>query len=86
MGMNDNSPQFSNSYGQQLSGFYTHLQPTPLKGARLLYHSEPLARELELDASWFSGPKVAVWAGETLLPGMEPLAQVYSGHQFGQWA
>ncbi|HGI5918936.1 TPA: YdiU family protein [Yersinia enterocolitica] len=86
MGMNDNSPQFSHSYGQQLSGFYTHLQPTALKGARLLYHSEPLARELELDASWFSDPKAAVWAGEMLLPGMEPLAQVYSGHQFGQWA
>ncbi|EKN6008848.1 TPA: YdiU family protein [Yersinia enterocolitica] len=86
MGMHDHSPQFSNSYGQQLSGFYTHLQPTSLKGARLLYHSEPLARELELDTSWFSGPKTAVWAGEMLLPGMEPLAQVYSGHQFGQWA
>lgn len=23
---------------------------------------------------------------EALLPGMEPLAQVYSGHQFGMWA
>lgn len=82
----DNAPQFDNSYGQQLSGFYTHLQPTPLKGARLFYHSEPLAQELGLDASWFSTPKSAVWAGERLLPGMEPLAQVYSGHQFGVWA
>jgi len=27
-----------------------------------------------------------VWGGETLLPGMSPLAQVYSGHQFGVWA
>ncbi|MNE09026.1 hypothetical protein D3C80_1016900 [compost metagenome] len=27
-----------------------------------------------------------VWGGETLLPGMRPLAQVYSGHQFGVWA
>ncbi|MFX4315946.1 hypothetical protein F8O53_29345, partial [Enterobacter sp. 63] len=27
-----------------------------------------------------------VWGGETLLPGMNPLAQVYSGHQFGVWA
>lgn len=82
----DNAPQFKNSYGQQLSGFYTHLQPTPLKGAYLLYHSEPLTQELGLDASWFSGQKAAVWAGETLLAGMEPLAQVYSGHQFGVWA
>lgn len=82
----ENTPQFNNSYGQQLSGFYTHLQPTPLKGARLLYHSSPLALELGLDESWFSLPKASVWAGEALLPGMEPLAQVYSGHQFGVWA
>ncbi|MFP1527559.1 protein adenylyltransferase SelO family protein [Escherichia coli] len=27
-----------------------------------------------------------VLGGETLLPGMSPLAQVYSGHQFGVWA
>ncbi|WP_133106606.1 hypothetical protein, partial [Enterobacter hormaechei] len=33
---------------QQLPGFYTALNPTPLKDARLLYHSEPLARELGL--------------------------------------
>ncbi|CNH47014.1 selenoprotein O [Yersinia aldovae] len=78
--------KFKNSYEQQLSGFYTHLQPTPLKGARLLYHSEALANELELNASWFSAPKSTVWAGESLLPGMTPLAQVYSGHQFGVWA
>lgn len=82
----NNALQFNNSYEQQLSGFYTPLQPTPLQGARLLYHSEPLAQELELDASWFSAPKSAVWAGEIVLPGMKPLAQVYSGHQFGMWA
>ena len=27
-----------------------------------------------------------VWGGEAVLPGMSPLAQVYSGHQFGAWA
>ncbi len=51
-----------------------------------MYHSKPLAQELGLDAHWFTEPKTAVWAGEALLPGMEPLAQVYSGHQFGMWA
>ncbi|CNH89082.1 selenoprotein O [Yersinia intermedia] len=82
----EDAPQFNNSYGQQLSGFYTYLQPTPLRGAHLLYHSAPLAQELGLDESWFSLPKAAIWAGEALLSGMEPLAQVYSGHQFGVWA
>ncbi|BEM77425.1 UPF0061 protein [Serratia marcescens] len=79
-------PQFDNAYYQQLPGFYTALNPTPLKDARLLYHSEPLARELGLDESWFSQDKTPIWAGESLLPGMQPLAQVYSGHQFGVWA
>ena len=50
-------PQFDNAYYQQLPGFYTALHPTPLKDARLLYHSEPLARELGLDESWFSPDK-----------------------------
>lgn len=79
-------PQFENAYYQQLPGFYTALQPTPLKAARLLYYSQPLADELGLDASWFTPEKTPIWAGETLLPGMQPLAQVYSGHQFGSWA
>lgn len=79
-------PQFDNAYHQQLAGFYTELNPTPLKSARLLYHSAPLALELGLDESWFSPDKTPIWAGETLLPGMQPLAQVYGGHQFGVWA
>ncbi|MDV5140076.1 protein adenylyltransferase SelO [Chimaeribacter arupi] len=79
-------PQFDNTYFTQLPGFYTALTPTPLKGARLLYHSEPLAQDLGLEASWFSAEHTPVWAGERLLPGMQPLAQVYSGHQFGVWA
>ena len=79
-------PQFDNTYFTQLPGFYTALTPTPLKNARLLYHSEPLARDLGLEEAWFSTENTPVWAGERLLPGMQPLAQVYSGHQFGVWA
>ncbi|WNN46248.1 protein adenylyltransferase SelO [Winslowiella toletana] len=78
--------QFNNSWFNELPGFYTALNPTPLKNPRLLYHSRSLAQELGLDESWFSQDKAAIWSGETLLPGMQPLAQVYSGHQFGVWA
>ncbi|QTF08771.1 YdiU family protein [Brenneria izadpanahii] len=77
---------FINHYHQQLPGFYTELKPTPLQGARLLYHSQGLADELGLSPEWFTPPHDAVWRGEALLPGMAPLAQVYSGHQFGAWA
>ena len=79
-------PQFEHHYADQLAGFYTELQPTPLQGAKLLYHSEPLAQELGLDESLFSAEHRPFWTGEAFFPGMKPLAQVYSGHQFGVWA
>ncbi|WAT02781.1 protein adenylyltransferase SelO [Rouxiella chamberiensis] len=79
-------PQFEHHYLDQLTGFYTELQPTPLKGARLLYHSAPLAAELRLESALFNPENSGYWSGETLFPGMKPLAQVYSGHQFGVWA
>ncbi|WJV52081.1 YdiU family protein [Prodigiosinella aquatilis] len=81
-----NHPQFNNHYHRQLPGFYTELTPTPLRGARLIYHSEALANELGLSPEWFCGENSKVWCGEHQLPGMMPLAQVYSGHQFGAWA
>ena len=79
-------PQFEHRYLDQLPGFYTELEPTPLKGARLLYHSAPLAAELGLDSALFSAENSAYWSGERRFAGMRPLAQVYSGHQFGVWA
>lgn len=78
--------QFINSWQQELTGYYTSLQPTPLAGGRLLYHNAPLAAEMALDAELFAGDGHGVWSGQALLPGMAPLAQVYSGHQFGVWA
>lgn len=78
--------QFNNTWHHELEGFYTALQPTPLSHSRLLCHSPSLAQELGLDESWFSEEKTPLWSGEALLPGMQPLAQVYSGHQFGVWA
>ncbi|MBW7984096.1 protein adenylyltransferase SelO [Enterobacillus tribolii] len=78
--------QFINTYHDELPGFSHALKPTPLKDAALLYYSAPLAAELALDERWFSGDLAAVLRGEQLAEGMKPLAQVYSGHQFGVWA
>lgn len=78
--------KFVNTYHDELAGFYTELNPTPLKDARLLYYSAPLAQELGLDQALFDAQHQGLWRGESLLDGMKPLAQVYSGHQFGSWA
>jgi uncharacterized protein YdiU (UPF0061 family) len=46
-----------------------------------------LARELGLDPTWLqSDEALHTFTGNQLLPGMRPLASVYSGHQFGHWA
>ena len=78
---------FTTHWRDELPDFYTALAPTPLENARLVWHNAPLAQELGIPESLFNLDKGAgVWGGEALLPGMSPLAQVYSGHQFGSWA
>lgn len=78
--------RFNNTWHNELTGFYTAVQPTPLKNPRLLYHSQSLAHELQLDENAFGEESGLLWSGAALLEGMQPLAQVYSGHQFGVWA
>lgn len=78
---------FNTRWRDELPGFYSALQPTPLHNARVIWHNVPLAQELAIPESLFTPEHGAgIWGGETLLPGMSPLAQVYSGHQFGAWA
>ncbi|CAO96877.1 protein adenylyltransferase SelO [Erwinia tasmaniensis] len=78
--------QFNNTWLNELNGFHTTLRPMPLKNARLLYYSAELAQDLGLDERLFDAQNVGLWSGERLAEGMQPLAQVYSGHQFGVWA
>ncbi|CDL31915.1 Selenoprotein O and cysteine-containing homologs [Enterobacter hormaechei] len=67
--------------------FTPRLSQRLYKNARLIWHNDALADSLGIPSTLFQPEKGAgVWGGETLLPGMKPLAQVYSGHQFGVWA
>ena len=78
---------FTTHWRDELPDFYTALTPTPLSNARPIWHNAPLAQTLGVPAALFQPSTGAgVWGGEALLPGMSPLAQVYSGHQFGSWA
>lgn len=78
---------FTARWRDELPATYTALLPTPLKNARLIWFNDALAQQLAIPVSLFDTTNGAgVWGGETLLPGMSPLAQVYSGHQFGVWA
>ncbi|EMD6813556.1 YdiU family protein [Citrobacter koseri] len=78
---------FTSRWRDELPATYTALSPTPLSHARLIWHNDALAQQLAIPPSLFAMENGAgVWGGESLLPGMSPLAQVYSGHQFGVWA
>lgn len=69
------------------SRFSTHLPPTPLPAPYWVGHSLAVARELGLDPAWLASDAGAqAFTGNTAIQGTQPLASVYSGHQFGQWA
>ena len=79
--------RWSHRFASLGPAFYTELRPTPLPAPYLVGSSPALARELGLDEAWAaSDDALQAFTGNRLLPGMRPLASVYSGHQFGQWA
>lgn len=76
---------FDNSYARLPEAFYAKLNPTPFSAPPYLVHANRAAAELiDLDPEQFTRPEFAgVFGGSLLVPGMEPLAMLYSGHQFG---
>ncbi len=66
-------------------------QPEPDVAWTWVDASEPVAHLMGWPADWYqasaTGPQAAaVFSGQDTWPGMQPMASVYSGHQFGQWA
>ncbi len=73
-----------NSYARDLPGFSVAWRPEAAPAPELLFFNEALARELGLDVTTLSGAAgAALFAGNALPEGLEPVAQVYAGHQFG---
>jgi uncharacterized protein YdiU (UPF0061 family) len=66
--------------------FFTRLQPTPVASPRWAARNEALRAELGWPAEVFDDDHLQALAGNATMTGSEPLATVYSGHQFGQWA
>jgi uncharacterized protein YdiU (UPF0061 family) len=84
-----NTPQlaFDNSYARLPERFFARVAPVPVRGPELIRVNRDLAAELGLDPDWLSSPQgVQMLAGNEVAPGSEPLAQAYSGHQFGHFA
>src|SRR5687768_14658870 len=93
--------QFDNSFVRELPGdsstqnvpravrnaCYTLVDPTPVRGPRLLAWADPVGEMLGISRPASPvGPAVEVLGGNRVLNGMQPYAARYGGHQFGQWA
>ena len=77
---------FDNTYVRLPPRFYERLDPVPVAGPALIRVNRPLAALLGLDPDALASPeRVAVFAGNRVPEGAEPIALAYAGHQFGNF-
>lgn len=75
---------FDNSYARLPGGFHSVQAPTPVRAPRLVAFNTELAQLLGVTPGE-AREMAQVFAGNALPEGAEPLAQLYSGHQFGNY-
>ncbi len=76
---------FDNRYVTLGEGFFDRTHPTPVKKPGLIKFNDALARELGISTEQVAAMGAAVFSGNTLPEGAEPLAMAYAGHQFGHF-
>src|SRR5271156_6047396 len=75
---------FSNSYAALPPQFFARLDPVAVADPRLIKFNGALATELGLE--WQEEtPLAAIFAGNIVPVGADPIATAYAGHQFGQF-
>ena len=77
--------RFSNSYIQLGDLFFERIKPQPVAHPQIFLWNETLADELEVDNHLDHTELAQFFSGNRLLPGSEPLALAYAGHQFGNF-
>jgi protein adenylyltransferase len=77
---------FDNSYARLPDAFHVKLSPTPMPEPYLVSFNADAASLLDLDPDEARRREfLEYFAGHRLLPGSEPLAMLYAGHQFGHY-
>jgi uncharacterized protein YdiU (UPF0061 family) len=76
--------RFDNSYARLPEPLFSPAVPVPVRSPATLVLNTALARELGLDPDALAAA-AAIFAGNELPPGAEPIAQAYAGHQFGHF-
>ncbi len=80
-------PETENFCRQVYGASYSRVTPRPVVAPQRVAFSPEVAALLDLDPAVCRTEDFAqVFAGNRLLPGMDPHAMCYGGHQFGNWA
>lgn len=85
---NEKSPiiPFDNTYDRLPERFYERVNPTPVKSPKLIRLNFKLAQKLGIHTEGVHSDNwAAIFSGNQILAGSEPIAQAYAGHQFGQF-
>jgi len=78
--------RWDHSYARLPESFFTRIQPTPGPSPSTVIFNRGLAEALGLEVERLSGAEGAKWfAGQRVPEGADPIAQAYSGHQYGHF-
>lgn len=75
---------FDNSFAALPDAFYTRVNPTSVTAPKLLAFNDDLAELLGLPVTGHA-ELAEIFSGNKVPHGADPLAQLYSGHQFGNY-
>ena len=77
---------FDNSYTQLPLSFFTRQQPAKVREPHIVLFNQALAKSLGLNTkALLDNDNAAVFSGNKIPLGADPLAQAYAGHQFGHF-
>jgi uncharacterized protein YdiU (UPF0061 family) len=80
-------PETANHRRQVFGACYSRVLPAKVKAPKMVAYSREVAELLSWDSKVCETVDFTqVFVGNGLLPGMEPYATCYGGHQFGNWA
>lgn len=82
------SPQpsliFDNSYARELAGYYVRCRAENAPKTQRIAVNDALAEELGIGGDFIASPEgLAIFSGNDVPEGADPIAQAYAGHQFG---
>ncbi|MBS3780854.1 MAG: YdiU family protein [Desulfovermiculus sp.] len=78
--------QFDNTYARLPEAFYARVTPAKIPKPELIKWNDDLAGQLGAQNKDYSDTQLAeIFSGQRLLPGSQPIAMAYAGHQFGNF-